>query len=148
MSGCVIALIVSAAIGVVAIPMIGIIAAIAIPNLLNAIDRGKQKRTMADVRKVATAVERFATEHDVYPTASDIETLREKLEPDHISPMPTVDGWGQPLWVDSSPTGYQIYSLGKDGIPDGCPGGATVNFNADICFVDGQFTQRPEGIQR
>ena len=31
----------------IVVAIIGIIAAIAIPNLLNAIDRGKQKRTMA-----------------------------------------------------------------------------------------------------
>ena len=30
----------------IVVAIIGIIAAIAIPNLLNAIDRGKQKRTM------------------------------------------------------------------------------------------------------
>ena len=34
----------------IVVAIIGIIAAIAIPNLLNAIDRGKQKRTMADMR--------------------------------------------------------------------------------------------------
>src|SRR5258706_3949914 len=41
----------------IVVAIIGIIAAIAIPNLLNAIDRGKQKRTMADMRSVGTAVE-------------------------------------------------------------------------------------------
>ena len=35
----------------IVVAIIGIIAAIAIPNLLNAIDRGKQKRTMADLRQ-------------------------------------------------------------------------------------------------
>src|SRR6185295_4709391 len=34
------------------VPFIGIIAAIAIPNLLNAIDRSKQKRDMADLRSI------------------------------------------------------------------------------------------------
>ena len=36
----------------IVVAIIGIIAAIAIPNLLNAIQRGKQKRTMADMRAV------------------------------------------------------------------------------------------------
>ncbi|PYT07794.1 MAG: hypothetical protein DMF49_07090 [Acidobacteria bacterium] len=44
----------------IVVAIIGIIAAIAIPNLLNAIDRGKQKRTMADIRSVGTAVEEYA----------------------------------------------------------------------------------------
>ncbi|OYV98709.1 MAG: hypothetical protein B7Z68_00255, partial [Acidobacteria bacterium 21-70-11] len=34
----------------IVVAIIGIIAAIAIPNLLNAINRGRQKRTMADMR--------------------------------------------------------------------------------------------------
>ena len=34
----------------IVVAIIGIIAAVAIPNLLNAVDRGKQKRTMADLR--------------------------------------------------------------------------------------------------
>jgi general secretion pathway protein G len=43
----------------IVVAIIGIIAAIAIPNLLNAIDRGKQKRTMADLRSIGTAVESY-----------------------------------------------------------------------------------------
>ena len=38
--------------------VIGVIAAISIPNLLAAIDKGKQKRTMADLRTVGTATRR------------------------------------------------------------------------------------------
>ena len=44
----------------IVVAIIGIIAAIAIPNLLNAIDRGKQKRTMADLRTLGTAIESYA----------------------------------------------------------------------------------------
>jgi len=148
MSGCMIALIVAAALGVLAVPVIGIISAIAVPNLLNAIDRGKQKRTMADLRTVAVAIESYAIEHDVYPTAADIETLGELLVPDHAPQMQAADAWTRSFVVESNPSGYRIYSLGKDGIPDGCPGGSTQAFNADICFADGEFTQWPEGAQR
>ena len=38
----------------IVVAIIGIIAAIAIPNLLNAIQRGKQKRTMSDMRSSGT----------------------------------------------------------------------------------------------
>ena len=51
----------------IVVAIIGIIAAIAIPNLLNAIDRGKQKRTMADIRSVGTAVEAYAVDVNFYP---------------------------------------------------------------------------------
>lgn len=148
MSGCVIALIVTAAVGVVAVPIVGIIAAIAIPNFLNAIDRGKQKRTMADLRSVGTAIDSFAHDHDAYPTAADIETLRELLEPEYIRAMPTTDGWNHPLSVEADPTGYRLSSPGKDGVPDGCPGGATRMFDADVCYADGRFTQWPDGMQQ
>ena len=48
----------------IVVAIIGIIAAIAIPNLLNAIDRGKQKRTMADLRSVGTAIESYSIDNN------------------------------------------------------------------------------------
>src|SRR5438270_13990627 len=44
------------------VAVIGILAAIAIPNLLTAMQRSKQKRTMADMRTIATAWEARATD--------------------------------------------------------------------------------------
>ena len=52
----------------IVIAIIGILAAIAIPNLLNAVQRGKQKRTMSDMRALATAVEAYAVDN-CRPTA-------------------------------------------------------------------------------
>src|SRR5438552_5232167 len=49
----------------IVVMIIGIIAAIAIPNLMTAIERARQKRTMADMRNLATAWE-----------ARDVETGR------------------------------------------------------------------------
>jgi prepilin-type N-terminal cleavage/methylation domain-containing protein len=49
----------------IVVAIIGIIAAIAIPNLLNAIQRGKQKRTMGDLRTCATANESYSLERGV-----------------------------------------------------------------------------------
>src|SRR3977135_2974422 len=54
----------------IVIAIIGILAAIAIPNLLNAVQRGKQKRTMSDMRALATAVEAYAVDNNSYPLAS------------------------------------------------------------------------------
>src|SRR5207245_4089012 len=52
----------------IVVAIIGIIAAIAIPNLLNAIDRSKQKRTMADMRSVGTACEEYSIDsNNFYP---------------------------------------------------------------------------------
>ena len=46
----------------IVVAIIGILAAIAIPNLLTAMQRSKQKRTMADMRTIATAWEARATD--------------------------------------------------------------------------------------
>ncbi len=52
----------------IVVAIIGIIAAIAIPNLLNAINRGRQKRTMADIRTIGTACEAYAVDNSSYPS--------------------------------------------------------------------------------
>ena len=54
----------------IVVAIIGIIVAIAIPNLLNAIQRAKQRRTMGDMRSAATAVEAYAVDLNRYPPAA------------------------------------------------------------------------------
>jgi general secretion pathway protein G len=134
----------------IVVAIIGIIAAIAIPNLLNAIDRGKQKRTMADLRSIGTASEAYAVDNNHYPVGN-LGAVEPVLEPIYIKNMPLVDGWsgdmvfaGQALGV-----GYTVKSLGKDNALEGSPaGGSTNDFDCDIVFIDGQFVQWPEGMQQ
>jgi type II secretion system protein G len=133
----------------IVVAIIGIIAAIAIPNLLNAIDRGKQKRTMADMRSIGTAVEAYAVDNNSYPTAATAAALKTLVEPIYIKTMPTADGWSNTFVVDAVATQYTISSNGKDGTPSGCVAGTlTTLFNADICFANGQFIQSPQGSQQ
>ena len=54
----------------IVVAIIGIIVAIAIPNLLNAIQRAKQKRTMGDMRSAGTAAEAYAVDFNHYPAAA------------------------------------------------------------------------------
>lgn len=128
--------------------MLGFVAAIAIPNFLNAIERGRQKRTMVEIRSIGTAIEAYAVDAGAKPEAESLEQLKAVLEPKYIASLPQLDGWGKPLQVYSAKDHYQIVSTGKDGQADNCPGGATTQFNADICFGDGEFVQWPEGMQR
>ncbi len=133
----------------IVVAIIGIIAAIAIPNLLNAIDRGKQKRTMADLRSVGTAVEQYAIDNDVYPVASAMTTLQTFIEPSYIRAAPVVDGWSRTFQVASVTGQYTVCSGGKDGgtcTTDGA--GATTGFNDSITFTGGVFAQWPEGTQQ
>src|SRR5881397_3146420 len=71
----------------IVVAIIGIIAAIAIPNLLNAIDRSKQKRTMADMRSIGTACEEYSIDNNFYPVATtqgDVTTVASVLTPQYI----------------------------------------------------------------
>ena len=132
----------------IVVAIIGIIAAIAIPNLLNAIDRGKQKRTMADMRSIGTAVESYAVDNNVYPVAASNTALQPLVEPIYIKKMPLVDGWSGAYQVTSVATAYTIFSMGKDAAGNTCTAGTTNTFNDEICFVDGQFVRYPQGSQQ
>ena len=127
--------------------VIGVIAAIAIPNLIGAIDRGKQKRTMADLRSIGTAVEAYAVDQSKYPVAADTAALMLVISPQYMRPM-TTDGWDRPFVVDAVANAYTIASTGKDGAVSGCVSGViTTQLNQDICFSHGVFIQYPEGRQ-
>ncbi len=133
----------------IVVAIIGIIAAIAIPNLLNAIDRGKQKRTMADLRSLGTAVESYSIDNSFYPVAATFAALETSVEPIYIRTAPEEDGWGRPFTVSASTVEYTLCSGGKDGgncVNDAA--GATTSFNSSITFANGQFVQWPEGTQQ
>ena len=136
----------------IVVAIIGIIAAIAIPNLLNAIDRGKQKRTMADMRSVGTACEEYSIDNNFYPIqttqGSITGTISGVIEPTYIKVTPANDGWNRAIRYGSATggTAYTIRSYGKNGTAD-ASFGQTNAFNCDIVFQDGQFTAWPQGIQ-
>ena len=137
----------------IVVAIIGIIAAIAIPNLLNAIDRGKQKRTMADMRSIGTACEEYSIDsNNFYPvqtTQGPISgTISGVLEPSYIRVTPTNDGWNGAIQYgsDATGTGYTIRSYAKDTTKNG-NAGQTSSFNCDIVFQGGVFVAWPQGIQ-
>jgi general secretion pathway protein G len=135
----------------IVVAIIGIIAAIAIPNLLNAIDRSKQKRTMADMRSIGTSCEEYSIDNNFYPvltTQAAVSGISANLEPTYIKVVPTKDGWNWDIQYGSATGGssYTVRSLGKDGTKNGA-GGQTQDFNCDIIFQVGQFTAYPSGIQ-
>jgi type II secretion system protein G len=132
----------------IVVAIIGIIAAIAIPNLLNAIDRGKQKRTMADLRSLGTAVESYAVDNNVYPVAATVAALQTSVTPIYIKTMPTQDGWNNAWVVATTTTLYTLSSNGKDGAAQTCTAGTTNTFADDICFSNGQFIRYPQGTQQ
>jgi general secretion pathway protein G len=132
----------------IVVAIIGIIAAIAIPNLLNAIDRGKQKRTMADMRSIGTAIESYAVDSNVYPIAATAAALAPLVQPVYIKSMPLADGWNNTFQVASTTSEYTLHSFGKDGSGTTCTAGITNSFSDEICFVNGQFIRYPQGMQQ
>ena len=135
----------------IVVAIIGIIAAVAIPNLLNAIDRGKQKRTMADIRSIGTACEEYQVDNNFYPvqtTQGDVSAISGFMTPAYIKVVPDTDGWNWNIQygTTSDGSGYTVRSLGKDGTKNGSTG-QTADFNCDIVFQAGVFTAYPSGIQ-
>lgn len=156
----------------IVVAIIGILAAIAIPNLLTAMQRSKQKRTMADMRSIATSWEAYATDNNAYAAAGTatagtldltkfcnftFASLQAEVSPTYIRSLPQNDGWGRPydFAVDyCTPVGkaqeYAMRSLGKDTAQsDGgvyIPGKRGV-FECDIVYSMGSFITYPEGTQ-
>ena len=135
--------------GLFLVAIIGILAAIAIPNLLTAQQRSKQKRTMADIRSVATAAEAYATDNNKYPDASSVAELSAALSPTYIREVPSLDGWGTPMKYERlGDTGYAVGSAGADKTFEHDSLSAYTpkpisDFNSDLVFANGEFVQQP-----
>lgn len=148
----------------VVVAIVGIIVAVAIPNLLNALQRAKQKKSMGDMRTLALTIEAYSTDMNRYPAAAGfvlpsglslpstpVTALQGTLTPTYLKTLPLSDGWTS--WFTYSVTGsggdYALRSNGSDGLPEASPPfGATSRFNSDIILCNGQFVQYPEGVQK
>lgn len=124
---------------IIVVAIIGIIAAVLIPNLLDALQKSKQKRTMADMRDLGAAWFSWLTDQTSAAAAGastheyDFNRLTEGLSADDLMSslyistdmfytrsVPDRDGWGRDYdyrWSgnpSSSPV-IGIRSLGRDG---------------------------------
>ncbi len=140
----------------IVVAIIGIIAAIAIPNLLNAINRGRQKRSMADLRTVGTAVEAYAVDMAFYPdfTEGPVDpTFEGFLEPTYVKTVPRNDGWRTVFYAASESRFYTLASAARDkqleaGLSSNAYNGrVTTDMDCDIVYSNGSFMSYPEGIQ-
>jgi general secretion pathway protein G len=134
----------------IVVAIIGILAAIAIPALHHAIERGRQKRSMAEMHAVAVAITSYGTDFSYMPRLADAtaDQLSPFLEPTYIKVLEPYDGWRRLLRYRSDGVDYSLFCLGSDGALDAAhPLGPTTSFNADIIINDGQFAQWPEGMQ-
>jgi len=132
-----------------ALVVLGIVAAIIIPALIAALDKSRQKRTMADIRLLGGSIEAYAVDQSTYPVGTGSSALAE-LAPEYMDAVISKDAWSHDLVYTAAATEYTLGSPGKDGgnsltLIGG--GGPTQAFNDDIIFRLGSFIQWPEGTQ-
>jgi len=159
----------------IVVAIIGIIAAILIPNLLDALQKAKQKRTVGDIRAVGGAWFSWLTDQvgaaaagaNTYNYSGGLATsvsraelltmLFQSTSMFYIQEVPLNDGWGNPFdyrWSGNvlSAQVIGICSQGRDGA-GGCTGSYTMGpFNAtkydeDIVWADGFFVRYPAGAK-
>ncbi len=158
----------------IVVAIIGIIAAILIPNLLDALQKAKQKRTVADMRSVGTAwfswlldqVGAAAAGTNTYDFTSALTnaldgdgllgTLYVSATMFYIQEVPNKDGWGNAYEYRHATNilGAQVMgirSTGRDGAFSAAsytmgPFVATL-YDSDIVWADGFFVRYPSGAK-
>lgn len=133
----------------IVVAVIGLIAAIAIPNLLHALHKARQKRSMGEVRTIGSGLAMYQRDNAMYPILADSNAG--VLHPDlivYVGNFNELDGWSTLIGYNSDGTQYTLVSYGKNKTAD-LPyyNGPTVDFDSDIVFSEGVFVQWPEGSQ-
>ncbi len=137
--GYAIAGIVTGGVIVVMLPIIGILAAIAIPNFLQAQVRAKVSRAKAEQQSLATALESYYIDNNRYPLP-DYDAQGKSIIP-HVLTTPVA--YISSLWKDpfsNSSTGYYGYGVHNKSSDDTTEGWVVTSLGPDN--VDG-YTGQP-----
>ncbi len=96
----------------IVVAIVGILAALLIPNALAAIQKAKQKGTMKDINSIATAITDFITDHRTAPANPNGEiagqaAFYQDLSGFYLKVLPENDQWGSPflVWCGSAAEG-------------------------------------------
>ena len=131
----------------VVVVIVGIVASIALIALMNALDKARQRATMADMRTISKAIETYMVDNNLPPSAAGgVDELVAALTPYHSTVLPTRDHWRNAYQFSSDSAGnYTIESLGKDGV-DGADItlSSRFDFELDIVLANGVFVAAPE----
>jgi type II secretion system protein G len=152
----------------IVVAIIGIIAAMLIPSLLDAIQKSKQKRSVADLRIVGTAMMAWLTDENgaaaaagqavtvdltVYPVIT-LAGLETELVPQYIQEIPLRDAWKNDYEYRlnlGDPTNSQTMAIrcrGRNGTFDGTSytvgSFQPTDYDQDIVWADGLFVRWPE----
>ena len=101
----------------IVVAVIGIIAAIAVPNLLTAIQRAKLNKTVANLSALRTALGTYLVDQGYYPRQPAVGAFTAVLLPEQYYQGSLVDGWGNALRyrTDATAAKYVLASAGYGG---------------------------------
>ena len=131
----------------VVVMIIGVVAAIALVSYVDALDRARQRSTMADMRSISRALESYLTDNHLVPAdTGGISSLAALLIPYQINVVPVRDHWGHTYGFTSNAFDlYTLESFGKDGADGADVSYSTRNdFFLDIVISNGLFVAAPE----
>lgn len=111
---------------IIVVSIIGILAALITPNVIQKIQNGKQIGTMSDIKTIAKACLEYVAENDKAPAAgiqdgpltpnsAFIKALTEK----YLTTCPINDHWGNPLAVYSGSAVAHFSGFNKDMVGEG-----------------------------
>lgn len=151
----------------IVVAIIGILASMLIPNLLDALQKAQQKRTVADLQITGTAMMAWLTDHagaaaagravatvdlGAYAaiTPSELETA---LRPRYIQEILVRDGWKNPYdyYLDTEEPQSTVVMAGRSAGKGGVFSGNTyqsgafdvTDYTQDIVWTDGYFVRWP-----
>jgi prepilin-type N-terminal cleavage/methylation domain-containing protein len=152
----------------IVVAIIGIIAALLIPNLLDALQKTKQKRTMSDARNVGNSMMAWLTDQASAAAAGasgtfdlgewsgnpDVDAIAAQLVPTYIQEIPRLDGWKQDFLFRmdiSNPQGERLFLIASGGRDANVPAGTysvssfdPTDYDQDIVWADGLFLRWPQ----
>ncbi len=126
----------------IVVVIIGIIAAIAIPNLLGALDRTKYKRAIVDLRNISTSIGLYNSDRSYVPntaTYADLIALLKTYKP-HVDELPEQDSWGNEFYYKKTGISeYTLTSFGKDGQSSNPAQTGVFDPDDDLIVINGVF---------
>jgi type II secretion system protein G len=102
----------------IVVAIIGILAALLIPNAMTALQKARQKGTMKDVNTVATALMDHVTDNGAVPDEIPDGEINQDFQQEmsfYVRNMPLNDQWGNPLyaWSGDGAHGFDLLAEGE-----------------------------------
>ncbi len=160
----------------IVVAIIGLLASVMVPNMIDALHKARQKRTLTDMRGVGTAWTSWLADHTGAASAGAAKvydntgftnvlftTLESYLRPTdtffYAQELPQNDAWGgEYRWSMGIDQGnvnrLQICAPARDSTFGNCDQAAipvgpflTTDYDQDIVWADGYFVRWPDGLK-